>query len=543
MKIFLTLICTFAIPLFAGAPRLLVLLEHGFNGDEFFGPTAAFRAAGYEVVVASTHSERVPLQLDQTPNPHWDVPVDLSISEVSPDDYIGLFVPGGYSPGFLEKDEDAVRVTRTFLEAGKPLGMVCHGPRVLLSHGLMGDRAWTGLHTLSDELADLWIERPGRYLDQAVVRDGNLVTARYPRDMNVFSQAFLELLAEHGGLSAVPREAQVALILSNHPERWGNWHFFSRLISATEAFGISVQRASGNSPEWIDRVLDELSAAERGPLILALDISSDEWEDTSPRLRELVLEHPHVVAGEGMRELLAAREGETVWMEERLIPDWTQALVSMAPEAKSNALAFDPAIPPQPELPELGAVESPTVFLALREGFDDEALVAWTRVLQATGHTDIAFVARETGEVTGRNGLTVRATLSHEEVKGGEGTLVVAPGFFWPRLNPGARQTEQPEWLHEQEARDLARIEWLLSTRENGSTLFLTGMDALRVGRMEAFHGTRFSSSEQTVWSFGRDGARYIEDPVTLSAERLITVRSAEDAADALELLTVDDEK
>lgn len=538
MKRYVVLLSLLSLTLFAEAPRLLVMMEPGFNGDEFFGPAAVFEAAGYELVVASSQEGRVPLRLDGSENPPWDVPVDLPISEVNPEDYIGLFVPGGYSPGFLEKDPEAVRVAQAFLESGKPLGMVCHGPRVLLYNDLIGDRAWTGLFTLPDELADLWTGRPGRYLDQAVVRDGNLVTARYPKDMNVFAWAFLELLAEApGGLAPQARTGEVALLLSNHPERWGNWHFFSRLFAAVEAFGVEIQRAGGNNPEWMERVVNELGPLEDGAKILAVDLSEEDWASASEALKHVILTHPRLIAGEGMRTLLAERELPVVWLEQREIPAWTRAVLTLADPAEENRSRFDPAIPPRPVLPERAAVESPTVFLAVREGFDDDALAAWVQALLEAGHRNLAFVAHETGEVTGRNGLAVTATLSHQDVDGAEGQLVIAPGFFWPQLNPGARQTEQPEWVQEQDARDAARVDWLLAARENGATLLLTGLDALRVGRMEAFQGTHFSSSEQTLWSFGRSGARYTDAPATLSAERLITLRSGADAAEALRLL------
>ncbi|MCH8475618.1 MAG: DJ-1/PfpI family protein [Opitutales bacterium] len=524
-------------PLLSDHPRLLILLEPGFNGDEFFGPTAVFEAAGYDLVIASSQEEKVPLRLDGEPDAFWDVPVDLAITEVNPDDYVGLFVPGGYSPGFLEKDEAAVAVTQAFLESGKPLGMVCHGPRVLLFNDLIGNRTWTGLFTIADELADQWIERPGRFIDQAVVRDGNLVTARYPRDMNVFSWAFLEVLAEKGGVSPLPLSGEVVLVLSNHEERWGNWHFFSRLIAAVEAFGIDIERAGGNNPEWIERVLGEKDLGDEGHLILALDITEEDWTEIPEALRELVGKHPRLVAGEGMREFLTEREGPTLWLEERRIPAWTQAITGLAKEVAENEKRFDPSLPPVPQPPELAEGQHPKVFLAMREGFYDRSFVAWVNALEEVGHTEIALVAPETGEVTGRNGLTVEATLAHEDVEFGEGTLLIAPGFLWPQYNRGARQTQQPDWLEEQENKDAARVEWMLEARENGATLFLTSLDALRVGRMEVFAGKQFSASEQSLWSFGRSGARYTDAPATLSAERLITVRHGNDAAKALELL------
>ncbi len=515
-------------------PAILVLLEHGFNGDEFFGPTAAFRTAGYRVVVASSHEERVPLRLDQEPDATWDVPVDLAVADARPEDYIGLFVPGGYSPGFLETNPDAVRVARTFLEGGQPVGMVCHGPRLLLRHGLMEGRAFAGLFTLADELPDLWIQRPGRYLDQAVVRVGSLVTSRYPGDMDVFARHFLALLAEHGGIPVAPRSGRVALVLSNHPERWGNWHFFSRAIAAVQAFGPEMERAGAHAAEWVERVLDA------GADVLALDVFPEDWEATSPRLRELALAHPKLVAEAGMRERLAARTHPTTFVEGRRIDDWTRAVVALAPEAEAAfelGMAKPAPVPEAPEFPRADSVAEAAVVLAVREGFDDLSAVAWLDALREAGLGPVAVVAEAPGEVRGVNGLTLTADAAYAEARISEQAVIVAPGFFWPQKNPRARQAEQPDWIEAREARDAARQDWLLAARERGNWLVLVGQDALRIGRTEAFEGTRFAASEQMLWSFGRAGARYTPDPATLSAPRLITARDHRDAADALRLL------
>ena len=55
--------------------------------------------------------------------------VDRVVSEVTADDYDGLVLPGGVgNPDTLRADEDAVRFARTFVESGKPVAVICHGP-------------------------------------------------------------------------------------------------------------------------------------------------------------------------------------------------------------------------------------------------------------------------------------------------------------------------------------------------------------------------------------------------------------------------------
>ena len=518
-------------------PRILILLDKGFNGDEMFGPSAAFRAAGYELVVTSPRADKVPLRLTGEPN-HWDVPVDLALSAVAPDDFFALYVPGGYSPGFLENNPEAVALVQTFLDAGKPVGMVCHAPRVLLSNDLMGDRTWTGLFTLPDELADLWIERPGRYLDQPVIRDGNLITSRYPLDMGDFAYHFLRYLEAEGGLRLSLRVGRGALVLSDYPEGWGNWHFFSRLISAASAFGLQLERAGAHAADWTDRVVGELDGAGEGLTVLALSITPEHWEAASEDFRARVMAHPHVIASEDMRALLKDREGPVIWVpSDRSIPAWTKALQELPEYGTENPLASDSSIPPQPEIPAFSSATTPEearVILALREGFDDDSVAVWLQEMVSRDLGPVLLVAHETGPITGRNGLTLEASMVYPEVVPGAGHWIVAPGFFWPQYNPHARQATQPEWIQEQEARDAARMDWILQAREGGSLVFLAGLDALRAGRMDMFAGKHFSSSAQTRWSFGRGAGSFTDDPVTLTDDRLITLSGKNAVAEAI---------
>jgi len=223
------------------APKILVLLAQGFNAGEFFGPSAYLRSLGYRLEVASPLQGSVPVDPDGKPNAERDVPVDLPIDRASHDGYAALFVPGGYSPGFLEKDPQAIRVLREFLDAGKPVAMICHGPRLLLKNGLAKGRTLTCLFSVPDELADEWAGRPfGRYLDQAVVRDRNLLTARYPNDVPTFAWQFACQLQPLTGIEARSSGARVVTLRSPQPAFGFTNHQLYLYRTACEAAGMPV---------------------------------------------------------------------------------------------------------------------------------------------------------------------------------------------------------------------------------------------------------------------------------------------------------------
>jgi protease I len=516
MKTILFLLSCF--PLGAMAGQVLVLLEPGFNADEFYAPAAVLRAAGHAVDIASSRTNAVPLRLDLAPSPGLDVKVDLAIAAVDPTRYDALFVPGGHSPAFLEKDPDAVRVVKAFLDAGKPVAMICHAPRILLSHDLLGQRAFTCLHKVADEIPETWRRHAGRYLDRPVVLDRNLLTSRYPLDAPVFAWNMLKLFdaAEHRATTA--RAGTVAFVIRPHEDPRMQRHFIGRLGSALGSFGASLRSANATDAAGVEKLLREPFE------VLAVDFSAAEWDLLPESSREGVRTAPRLVAAESMREILRDRKAPTQWVQDRELTAWTDALVKVLPEAAEHPAPGDARVPSISAALEIRMTDDPAAaraVLALRDGYDDEAYAAWLRVLKESGREPLLLVAENAGEVRGVNGVLANASHAYAGLSLASDVWVVAPGFFAARGES-----------------DAAREDWLLAAREAGATLFLTGLDTLGVGSRPDFKGKSFTGSEQTVWSFPKEGARYRNDPALLSDERLVTVRSAGDVPAAPERLS-----
>jgi len=119
--------------------------------------------------------------------------VDRTVEEASADDYDALVIPGGVgNPDTLRLDENAVEFTRQFFEQGKPVGVICHGPWMLVEAGVVRGRTVTSWPSLRTDIRNAG----GKWVDQEVVVDHGLVTSRKPDDLPAFNAKIVEEFAE-----------------------------------------------------------------------------------------------------------------------------------------------------------------------------------------------------------------------------------------------------------------------------------------------------------------------------------------------------------
>jgi protease I len=115
--------------------------------------------------------------------------VDRVVSEVTADDYDGLVLPGGVgNPDTLRTDEDAVRFARTFVESGKPVAVICHGPWTLVEADVVRDRTLTSFPSIRTDVENAG----GSWVDREVVVDDGLISSRDPDDLPAFCKTLVE---------------------------------------------------------------------------------------------------------------------------------------------------------------------------------------------------------------------------------------------------------------------------------------------------------------------------------------------------------------
>jgi protease I len=119
--------------------------------------------------------------------------VDRTVDEVTESDYDALVLPGGVAnPDILRTNERAVSFARSFFEAGKPVGVICHGPWTLVEADVVRGRALTSWPSLKTDIRNAG----GVWVDEEVRVDHGLVSSRKPDDLPAFCAKIVEEFAE-----------------------------------------------------------------------------------------------------------------------------------------------------------------------------------------------------------------------------------------------------------------------------------------------------------------------------------------------------------
>ncbi len=120
-------------------------------------------------------------------------PVDATLEEADPDNYDALVLPGGVAnPDQLRTDERAIQFVQKIFAAGKPVGVICHGPWTLVEADLLRDRKLTSWPSLKTDIRNAG----GEWVDEEVVVDQGLVSSRKPEDLAAFCAKIVEEFAE-----------------------------------------------------------------------------------------------------------------------------------------------------------------------------------------------------------------------------------------------------------------------------------------------------------------------------------------------------------
>jgi protease I len=167
--------------------RILILATDGFEDSELIEPRRRLIEAGAKVTLATPEGERIEGDKGET------LEADADLSDVTSRDFDALLLPGGTkNPDKLRMDESAVYLVKSFVDAGKPVGAICHAPWLLAEADVVRGRTVTGWPSVRTDLRNAGAE----VVDREAVTDGNLVTSRNPDDIPAFTDAFIRLVEQ-----------------------------------------------------------------------------------------------------------------------------------------------------------------------------------------------------------------------------------------------------------------------------------------------------------------------------------------------------------
>jgi protease I len=171
---------------------IAILAADGVEEIEIERPKQAVEAAGARTELVSLATGEIQA-VEGDINPTRKLRVDKAVADVTPDDYDGLLLPGGtVNPDNLRQDENAIRFVQEFFKAGKPVGVICHGPVTLVEADLVRGRTLTSYPSIRTDIRNAG----GTYVDEEVVVDEGLVSSRSPDDLDAFCAKIVEEFAE-----------------------------------------------------------------------------------------------------------------------------------------------------------------------------------------------------------------------------------------------------------------------------------------------------------------------------------------------------------
>jgi protease I len=161
--------------------RVALLVEDGYNLDEFVYPYHRFKEAGAGVKVVG------PSRTDTFSSHDRAVQADLPASQARVEDFDAVIIPGGQAPDKMRLDKDLVAFVHDMDSAGKPVGAICHAGSMLVSAKVLPGRRATSYYSIRDDM-----EAAGAtWSDEEVVVDHNLITSRTPADLPAFCRAII----------------------------------------------------------------------------------------------------------------------------------------------------------------------------------------------------------------------------------------------------------------------------------------------------------------------------------------------------------------
>lgn len=171
--------------------KVAIIATDYFEEIELTSPRDALVSAGVTVDIIAPHDGEI--KGLRHVEPGQAIKVDKTLDQVNPNDYDAVVIPGGaVNADHLRVDKKAQDFVRHTITSHKPTAVICHGPWLLVSAGVLHGKKLTSYHTIKDDITNAG----GDWVDEPVVQNGALITSRKPDDLPRFNEALLQALSD-----------------------------------------------------------------------------------------------------------------------------------------------------------------------------------------------------------------------------------------------------------------------------------------------------------------------------------------------------------
>jgi len=164
--------------------KVVILVENDYQDLEVWVPLYRLREEGYETVVAGPQATRY------LSKHGYPIQAEVPASELKPSDFAGVVIPGGWAPDRLRQDPAVLRLVKELSEKRRVVAAICHGGWVLASADVVRGKRLTCYQAIRDDM----VNAGAQFVDEQVVRDGNLITSRKPDDLPPFCREIVKAL-------------------------------------------------------------------------------------------------------------------------------------------------------------------------------------------------------------------------------------------------------------------------------------------------------------------------------------------------------------
>lgn len=152
---------------------------------ELWYPVYRFKEAGASVSIVGPGTSKT-----FTSKTGYPVNVDANVGDVRASDFDAVIVPGGYAPDYMRRSPAMVELVREAARQGKIVAAICHAGWMLCSAELVRGKRVTSFFSIKDDM----INAGANWVDEEVVRDGNIITSRQPDDLPAFCREIVNAL-------------------------------------------------------------------------------------------------------------------------------------------------------------------------------------------------------------------------------------------------------------------------------------------------------------------------------------------------------------